>query len=257
MSDEKKKKKKRENIEEVEETRDQEEIEEEDGSEGDRIIFGIEGEEIVITEMTGADERDLRQKNLIRTGEAFNNVMARCTKSIGEDNDITLEKIISLDSLTRKLILLEVRRTTYGDNIDITKVKCDECEREMSGEVEMPEEFQITPPDLGATEVTVKEGIVNLKPLTGREEKQLALMTKPDSLDAIRVRIIDINGEKRNRSHSFIKKMKASSLNQIRNKCKELDGLVDTSIEVFCDKCDAINKLDITDLPSFFYLEMS
>ncbi len=251
MSDEKKKKKKREDAEKIEEV---EEVEEDNS---DRTIFGIDGENIVVMEMTGADERDLRQKNLVRTGEAFNSVMARCTRSIGDDDEISLEKIIGLDSLTRKLILMEIRRTTYGDIVDVTKVKCDECEREMAGEVEMPEEFQITPPDLGATEVMVKEGHVNLKPLTGREEKQLALMTKPDSLDAIRVRIVDIDGDKRNRSHSFIKKMKASSLNQIRNKCKELDGLVDTSIEVYCDKCDAINKIDLTDLPSFFYLEMS
>ena len=54
------------------------------------------GTEIDLVEMTGAEEDLLTNQRLMRNGEAVNQVLANCTKRLGENTAPTVKDILDL-----------------------------------------------------------------------------------------------------------------------------------------------------------------
>ena len=77
------------------------------------------GTEIDLVEMTGTEEDLLTNQRLMRNGEAVNQVLANCTRRLGENGAPTVKGILSLLSGGRLCALVRLRQISLGDEVDL------------------------------------------------------------------------------------------------------------------------------------------
>jgi len=220
---------------------------------------------IEIRYMTARDEDILTSRSLLKKGVAIDRLL----------QNIIIDKKINLDSLLigdKNALIVAARITGYGAEYK-TKLMCPSCgthaqtsfdlESVGSQELEMPPEvdktangtFIVTPP---RTKVQVE-----LKLLTGADEKKLAkaLVLKkkknlPESTltDQLRLSIVSVSGQKEpNMINLFIASLPASDARYIRDLYSQLMPNVDMTHDFECDSCGYEQETEVPFTTDFFW----
>lgn len=200
-----------------------------------QLPSGIEAE---IKEMTGAEEDILTNQRQVRTGNAVNLVLRNCLVRLGEKESPSVQDVLDLLSGDRLTLLVEIRRLSLGDDVALSLVcPSPACRTTNLFSVDLSEletkpygdqrEFTFALP---GSKKTVVYGLMD-----GHMEKRLATLKEPTMASAMTMRISEIAGQKPTKK--LMNDMSLRDRNALRNAMQEVDGGVDTLIEISCDGC--------------------
>lgn len=212
------------------------------------------GTEIDLVEMTGAEEDLLTNQRLMRNGEAVNQVLANCTKRLGENASPTVKDILTLLSGDRLCALVRLRQISLGDEVELelacpsaacgqtnyTTVNLQDLEATHYG----PERtFDFTLPGSGK--------VVRFGYLDGHKEKRLAALREPSLTAAMMIRIVSIDGQAP--SKKLLAEMSIGDRSALRKEMLRVDGGIDTQVDVTCDACGTRIRTRLEAEPAFLF----
>jgi hypothetical protein len=213
--------------------------------------------DVELREMTG-NEEDLLASSAIPHHKKISALLSRCITRIGPYTDKGKIASIVQDLLLgdRIFLLFAVRRLTLGDEYPF-RARCDSCNKEGSYLVDLSDlTIQEMPdPSKRIFDVELPSGIVvRFRCLTGRDEEESN--KRPDNENRASVQIFTrvelINGQVP--SMASIKNLSSRDRDFLRAKMEEVDGGVDTALELQCQFCNAEWSEDIEiGQPGFFF----
>ena len=126
-----------------------------------------------VKELTGADEEAIAKAG--STAKSLSVLLQRGLVKLG-DKEVTKDDLDSLLSGDRDMILLGIRRATFGKSIAFN-VRCSFCSQEQSTEVDLNEDVPVKTLDDPISdrvwEVTTNQGVVRLSLPNGITQKKL------------------------------------------------------------------------------------
>lgn len=209
---------------------------------------GTLAKSVTIREITGAEEDMLASKKVHMT-KKMSELLANCCQSIG---DISVKEAIreatpKLLIGDRVFLLLAIRRVSLGDVYPFT-VACPSCELPNLYDVDLSTfDVKLMPDPLKRVyELVTPRGVkVRWHPMDGRGEESLAkLQSESDKITlALLVRLDMVNDMPP--TLETIKAMGISERNYIRDAFQEVEGGVDTNMDMECPKCGHEFSIDI------------
>ncbi len=215
--------------------------------------------ELKVREITGHEEDMLANRKMI-PGQKINALIAQCTERVGTITDQGKLSQVVLDMTVgdRLFAIFAIRRVTVG-NLYTFEARCDACNFTSQYTLdlstldikEMPDrmkrKFEI--------ELPRSKAKVKFHPMIGREEMKLQQIDKKgtDSLSlAIILRLDEIDGKAP--SLKQVKGMSMVDRQFIRKKFDEVEGGVETEVELDCSSCYQEFKQDLdVGQASFFF----
>lgn len=215
--------------------------------------------EVHITEMTGYEEDLLAAKN-VPFHKRLNGIIAGCLKRIGTFTDPGQVAMIVQDLPLgdRTFLVFAIRQVSLGDAFPFTG-KCPECETEQMFTVKLSDlDIKRMPePTKRVYDDTLPSGkMVRFKVLTGKHEEEIAKASRSGSGDqlsiSMQVRVELLDGKPA--SLLDLKKLGVKDRHYLRDRFEEVDGGVDTSMEMECPACGAEfeHSLDVGQVSFFF-----
>lgn len=210
-----------------------------------------------VREITGSEE-DMLASPKIKDHRKMGELISRCVMAIGTvtDRDELTRMVPKLLVGDRVYLFLLIRRVTLGDNYPF-KSKCADCSYEGSFDIDLSTMTvkEMANPTQRSVEVTTPRGSkVTMSPMDGiREERLSALKNDNDKATlALVSRVTHIDSKPA--TIGDLKAMPLSERNFLRDQYQDLEGGVDTSLEITCPDCKAEfkNELDITQRAFFF-----
>jgi len=208
------------------------------------VVDGRRIEDITLREMTGYEEDILANDNLPPM-ERFDRIIKQCVVSIGDitDRQQIAQIIDNMVVSDRVYLLILLRRATLGD-IFRMEFTCPQCKKKFTAtvdlstlEIKRPAEYQ------DEVEVELPSGKkAILEVYRGATERQLARLSKADNVLSIAIlgRLKQLNGTPIDKSPTGLEIVKSLSYRDrmfLRNKFEEMEGGVDTTLEVTCPEC--------------------
>lgn len=213
--------------------------------------------DVAVREITGAEE-DMLASTKIKDFKKMGELIARCTVAVGAitDRDEIAKIIPKLLVGDRVYLFLLIRRVTLGDDYPF-RSKCPECELEGSFNVDLAAldvKSMVDPKVRTLTLVTPRGREVVLSPMDGvREERLSTVRNENDKATlALAARVVSMQGKPA--TIGDLKALSLSERNFLRDSYQQLEGGVDTTVEITCPKCAANfkNELDVTQRAFFF-----
>jgi hypothetical protein len=196
--------------------------------------------EVELTEITGHEE-DMLASNSTPDYKKMTVLIGRCIKRIGSITDRgQIAAIASELSIgDRTYLIFAIRRVTLGDDYPF-KVKCPSCEEEGLYNIDLSElEIQeMADPKTRVFDVDLPSGkSCRFRIMTGKDEERLGKIKRlDDKLSmSMAVRMESLQG-----TPPTLKDVKGLGLRDrdfLRTKFDEVDGGVDTTIEIACSAC--------------------
>ena len=212
---------------------------------------------VEIREMTGYEEDILASKSM-PPAKKMGELMARCVEAVGavRDKDKIRQILKKLTIGDRTFLIFAIRRATFGDECPFDWT-CPSCSETGTYRVNLGE-FTIKnmedPTKRQFTVTTPKGRTIIFKTLTGEDEalmERAAKNTKDALSLALMTRIVQIDGQPA--SLPAIKSFSMADRNFIRNKFEEMDGGVDTSMDMVCKSCMTETKSEFDFQSGFFF----
>ena len=202
--------------------------------------------EVELREITGHEEDMLASKQ-VPSHAKITQLLAGCVTRIGAVTDPGLIAGI-VQNLTvgdRVYLIFSIRRVTLGDELPVRE-KCPECKTTTLFMVDLGEDLQPKPmkdPMKRVFDVTLpKSGIeARFRVSTGTDEANLAKLNKrskhkADALSqALLMRLEMLGGEKP--TLKMVKSLGMGDRNFLRSQYQEVEGGVDTTLELECPSC--------------------
>jgi len=213
--------------------------------------------DVTVREITGAEE-DMLASNKFKDFKKMGELIARCTTAVGTitDRDEIARIIPKLLVGDRVYLFLLIRRVTLGDDYPF-RSKCPECDLEGSFNVDLSSldvKPMVDPKVRSLTLTTPRGREVVLSPMDGiREERLSTIKNENDKATlALAARVVTMQGKPA--TIGDLKALSLSERNFLRDSYQDLEGGVDTTVEITCPKCAASfkNELDITQRAFFF-----
>lgn len=205
--------------------------------------------EVAIREMTGREEDLLASKKTEGT-KKMNELFVRCIERLGSltEKSQIAAAVPELLVGDRTFLMFAIRRVTLGDEYPF-RHRCPNCEKESLymvdlseiGIKEMPEptkrSFDGKLPASGKT--------YRFHLLCGRDEARLASVEDPEAkmTQAMQMRL-DMFDEKP-ATRDALQALGLLDRNAMRERFDEVDGGVDTAVELACPKCDHDYSTDL------------
>lgn len=151
-----------------------------------------------IRELNGADEEAIAKLN--DPAKALMLILDRAVVKLG-DKPVDKELLDALLAADRELLLLAIRKLTFGDDITFEGNMCDTCVEPQKITVDLEKDIEVKKLDINDTEFTVacKVGSVRVKLPTGNAQKALVSSANKTAaeLDSIVLKncIVSINDQ--------------------------------------------------------------
>ena len=212
--------------------------------------------EVALREMTGREE-DLLASKKTPSNKKMNELYARCIIRLGsltEPQQIAAA-VPELLIGDRTFLMFALRRVTLGDEYPF-RHRCPSCEKESLYIVDLSEMKiqKMVDPMKRVYEGALSNGTTyRFRLLNGRDEAKLADVVDNERriTQAMVVRLVTLND--RPPIYEAVQSMSSRLRNELRAKFEEVDGGVDTEVEMTCPKCDHqfFTELDVG--PGFFF----
>lgn len=196
------------------------------------------GNEAEIREMTGFEEEILTNQRLIRNGTAINQVLKNCLVRLGENGQPTMKDVLDMLSGDRLTLLVELRKVSLGNEVDLELTCPDTTCRETTA-VTLDLETLSTQAYTDEREFSFmlpgSKRQVRFKHLDGNMEKRLAALKEPSISSAMTMRIIEIGGVPP--SKKLMAEMSLRDRTALRQAMERVNAGVDTTIISECAAC--------------------
>jgi hypothetical protein len=205
-----------------------------------------------LREMTGAEEELLTNARLIKSGDAYNQVMRNCLVSLGGKTEVTLTDVLDLLAGDRNVILVRLRQISLGDELTVS-LTCPKCKWTSQVLVNL-EDLPVTPypPEREFTTILPGSGqTVRFVPMDGHMQKRLMVMQETNTTFALLIRIRDIDGAPPTKK--LLVEMSMHDRNALRAAIAATDGDIDTVISTTCEACGTTLQTPLTGEKDFFY----
>lgn len=216
-----------------------------------------------IRPMTGEEEQILATPRFVRKGQAINMIFKRC---LLEGEQFAPENLLTAD---RTYILIYLRGISYSNHYDV-EVKCPECEKKFSADIDLSSLFvEHCPDDFGPLleDKLPTTGLVfRYRLSTGRDEQEiteyrdrrLKMHGEQASDDTLTHRtsmlLEDIDGiTDKTELQILLKNLPINDVSHIRNCLNEPPFGVDTNVEIFCPSCMQEFEMDLPLEANFFF----
>jgi rubredoxin len=225
---------------------------------------------VEIKYMTAEEDDILFSPDLIKSGRVLDALL----DVVVVDRDLRPENMLSGD---RNYVLIETRKTGFGDDYQPGEMSCKSCNYEYSPIVDLsklskkslPE--NISPDENGefSVEMPMMKVEVKFRFLNGHDEKRLAKIAERGQKKSGQFRIsrmitekyllqiMEVNG---NRDKSYIKKyisaMPTRDSYFFRDYVRKIEPGIDLSYEFECPACGNIEIKDVPITPKLFYPDM-
>jgi hypothetical protein len=203
--------------------------------------------EVQVREMTGREE-DLLASNKLPPLKKINALLIACTERIGHITDkASIHQIVlSLPQGDRVFLLMAIRRASLGDELPLEET-CPACD--VKGYyIQDLSELTIKPmkdPMKRSYEVALPSGkVVKYRLGTAADEERVGKVADDEKLSMMLLcRTESINGKVP--SVHDIKGMSFRDRQALRDAFEDVDGGVDTSVEMTCSSCGHSFKQDV------------
>jgi hypothetical protein len=215
--------------------------------------------ELKVREITGHEE-DMLANRKMAANQKINALIAQCTERVGTvtDKGKLTQVVLDMTVGDRLFAIFAIRRVTVG-NAYTFEARCSHCKHTGRFTVDLSE-LEIKPmpdPAKRSFEVTLPSSgdLVKFHPMIGREEMKLQQIDKKgtDSLSlAIIVRLDEVGGK--TPTLGSVKNLNMKDRQFIRSKFDEVEGGVETGIELDCSSCyqEFKQELDVGQASFFF-----
>lgn len=209
-----------------------------------------------IREISGHEEDMLASKK-IQSSKKMGSLLAKCCTRLGPYTGEELERQVKkLPIGDRVLLLLRIRQVTLGDEFPY-RHECPNCEYKGMFTVDL-NDMEVRPMPDPLTRVYDKElsngAKVRFHVMTGEDEERLQeAMTESDKVTLTILARLDLLNEEAPTLET-VKDLGMKLRNELRDLFNEVEGGVDTSIEIECPRCqeEVTTELDITQQGFFF-----
>lgn len=196
--------------------------------------------EVSLREITG-EEEDMLAAKKVPTSRKLNELLARCTERIGPITDkgqiaTLVPELLVGDSV---YLLLAIRRVSLGDEYPFEE-KCPECEKRSLFTVDLSELeiYSMPDPARRVYDETLPSGRkVRFSAMNGRRQERLVEQGLDNRSQAILARL-DLLDEKPP-SMEAVKTLSMRDRNYLTDLFNDVEGGVDTTLQLTCPKCDA------------------
>lgn len=213
--------------------------------------------EVVLREMTGREE-DLLAAKKTDYIKKMNELFVRCIERLGSLTEKTQIAAAVPELLIgdRAFLMFAIRRVTLGDEYPFT-TRCPECEKESLVDVDLSE---MTIKKMKEPTKRVYDGVLTggmtyrYHLLTGKDESKLSKVEDPDAkiTQSMQMRLDMFNERAPTREAIAALPMRLRA--ELREAFDEVDGGVDTTVELTCPKCDHEYSTDLeTGQSGFFF----
>jgi len=223
---------------------------------------GVLHRDVELSELTGHEE-DMLSSTSVPSYKKMGLLVGRCVKRIGTITDAGQIAALA-DKLTvgdRVYLMFALRKITLGSDYPF-RATCPSCKQESLFRVNLD---RLDVQKMKTPEVRIYSGMlpsskkpITYRVLTGNHEEQMAqLRNKDDAISAsLWMRLESLDGKP-----PTLPEVKALSMRDrehIRVVCDEVDGGVDTSIDMHCLKCghEFVEEVDASQ-PGFFFPSMT
>lgn len=188
----------------------------------------------------------------------MNELLGRCTTRIGTitDKAAIMSAVPQMVVGDRVFLMFAIRRVTLGDKFPF-KEKCEDCGAASTYTVDLSTlTTKKTPEPLKRLfDATLPSGkTARFRPMTGKDEARITdQRSNLDSVSlAILARLEMLDGKPA--SLADVKALGMGDRNSLRTAFEEVEGGVDTTVDMDCDKCGAAfsRDLDIGEKGFFF-----
>lgn len=212
--------------------------------------------ELVLREMTGREEDLLASKKTPAT-KKMNELFVRCIERLGSltSKDQIAAAVPELLLGDRTYLMFAIRRVTLGDEYPF-RHRCPSCQKESLYIVDLSEMKiqEMKDPRKRIYDGVLSNGMTyRFHLLTGRDEAKLAEVNDSErKLTQAMLAKLDMLNE-RPASFDLLQNLSSGVRNELRTKFDEVDGGVDTEMEIVCPKCEHefFTELDVG--PGFFF----
>lgn len=216
---------------------------------------------VSLRQMTGEEEQILATPRFVRKGQAINMIFKRCLKE-----QFQPENLLTAD---RTYLLIYLRGISYSNHYDV-EVKCPECEKKFSADIDLatlyiehcPDEFgPLLEGNLPTTNLPF-----HYRLSTGRDEQEITeyrdrrIKAYGDNAadDTLTHRtsmlLEDIDGiTEKSELQILLKNLPINDVAHIRNCINEPPFGVDTKVEIFCPSCLQEFEMDLPLEANFFF----
>jgi len=215
--------------------------------------------EVKVHEITGYEE-DMLANPKIPGNKKINDLIASCVERVGTITDKgQLSKVVKdLTVGDRLFCIFAIRRVTVGDAYTF-KTACKTCAASTSYTIDLSDlKIQSMDDPYKRTHAAVlpsSKKKVTFTPMTGHGEEQLDQLNKKktDSLSlAILMRVQEIDGKRPNLD--TVKKLGSLDRSFLRKSFEQVEGGVETEVDLDCPECGASFKQELdVGQSSFFF----
>jgi len=209
-----------------------------------------------IREISGHEEDMLASKK-IQSNRKMGALLAKCCTRIGPHTGDELEKHVKkLPVGDRVLLLLRIRQVTLGDEFPY-RHECPECGYKGMFTIDLNEMEvkQMPDPKTRIYDRVLSNGMhVRFHVMTGEDEERLSdVMKEGDKVTMTILARLDLIDDEAPTLEG-IKELGMKLRNELRDLFTEVEGGVDTSVEIECPRCEemVVTELDITQQGFFF-----
>lgn len=209
------------------------------------------GKEAEIKALTAQEDLLLRDQKLMRKGVALDRVLVACVLRLDAKQSPTEDDILTLPALDRSVLLLEIRKESYGNEITVEHI-CANCGARMEDIFDLEDVEIHQPVSFEPIEVTLPSGAkAKLTFINGQKERELAKLKQATDHDFLLKCIVELKGEPVSRQ-KFLE-LPGKDLVFMRKKLKETYGYVDDQVGLHCEECGTLNRINLVTTPSFLY----
>lgn len=212
--------------------------------------------EVKVREITGVEEDLLAAKN-ISGGKKLTQLLGNCLEQLGPmtDKPFLQRAARELTVGDRSYLMLAIRRVTLGDDFPFED-SCTECEAKSLFVVNLGTLTTRKMPDAKKrifTEKLPSGKTARFHIMTGKDEESLAKIDANDKMSvSILIRVDTIDDAPV--TLEVIKSLSMKDRNFLRERFNEVEGGVETSVELSCPNCgaDFMTELDVSQTGFFF-----
>jgi len=201
--------------------------------------------EVQVQEITG-NEEDMLASQQVPSALKISNLLAGCVVRIGTETDKGLISgmVQNLTVGDRVFLVFAIRRVTLGDELPVRE-KCPECKTTTLFMVDLAEDLTSRPmkdPTKRIFDVTLPSGTpARFRVSTGHDEAALAKLVKrqkhkSDALSQSLLMRLEMLGDEKP-TLKMVKSLGMRDRNFLRDQFQEVEGGVDTALELECPSC--------------------
>lgn len=218
--------------------------------------------EVQVREITGIEE-DMLASQQISSAQKISSLLTGCVTRVGPETDRgkIARMVADLTVGDRVFLIFAIRRVTLGDELPVRE-SCPACKTTTLFMVDLAKDMQarkMKDPTKRVFDVTLPSGLTaRFRVSTGGDEERLAKIVKrnkqaPDALSQSILMRLELLGDEKP-TLQVVKSLGMRDRNFLRDQFQEVEGGVDTALELECPSCgnEWEKDLDLS-AASFFF----